>query len=227
MRLLAVKLSEAKLTELSPFLPLLPREKRTRCAKFQQKLDKCRAIAGYLLLSFSLEAETNLEIRLGEFGKPYLKDFPLQKFNLAHAGEWVFLGLSSEAIGVDIAMVEKANLALAARFFASAEYQHLMDLPEEGQARGFAELWALKESYLKAVGVGLSTRLNSFTVSLGNPPLLLAGAKDGLKLALLEVAPAYVAAVCYAEHLSTFSVENVELAELISYGQRMLKLRDN
>ncbi|MEI7883860.1 MAG: 4'-phosphopantetheinyl transferase superfamily protein [Clostridia bacterium] len=223
MRLLAVNVEGAEIAELTSFLPLLTQEKRERCLKFQQKIDRCRAIVGHLLLSYGLAANACLELELGEFGKPYLRAFPMQKFNLAHAGAWVFLGLSCEDIGVDIIKVEKTNLALAARFFASEEYQQLVDLPEKEQDRGFAALWALKESYIKALGIGLSCKLNSFVVSLGEPPRILVGADKNFKLALLEIAPTYLGAVCCGEIPLAYQVERVELAELIAHGRTVLE----
>jgi 4'-phosphopantetheinyl transferase len=51
---------------------------------------------------------------------------------------------------------------LAQRFFSSEERSQIASIPREQSERAFFACWTRKEAYLKAVGNGLSTRLDSF-----------------------------------------------------------------
>ena len=71
--------------------------------------------------------------------------------------------IDSESVGVDVQQIcLRTDLDIAERFFAPAEAEQLRSLPVEQQREGFFELWALKESYIKAEGRGLSIPLDSF-----------------------------------------------------------------
>lgn len=105
-------------------------------------------------------------------GKPVLRGAPLDlRFNLSHSGDWILLGVSlASELGVDIQLhrplryttVEK----LSRRFFAHAEWEALMRMPEAERLSGFYRLWVLKEAFVKAQGYGLSYGLKRFVVSL-------------------------------------------------------------
>jgi len=52
---------------------------------------------------------------------------------------------------------------VARRYFSTREIAGLDALPDADKARRFQRLWTLKESYLKAVGTGISGGLGSMT----------------------------------------------------------------
>ncbi|PKH98220.1 4-phosphopantetheinyl transferase, partial [Shewanella sp. 11B5] len=49
-------------------------------------------------------------------------------------------------------------------YFTDAETNTLLQLPEELQRQRFFDLWSVKESYIKARGLGLALSLKSFSV---------------------------------------------------------------
>ena len=57
------------------------------------------------------------------------------------------------------------NMALAQRYFADSEIHWLRSLPVEQQLPGIVQLWTLKESYLKAGGLGLRVPLRKLVFS--------------------------------------------------------------
>ena len=70
-------------------------------------------------------------------------------------------------------------------YFSDAELTDLLELNKEEQRERFFDLWALKESYIKATGKGLATSLRSFSFdfsSLTNKTLELrsSGFQTGL-----------------------------------------------
>jgi 4'-phosphopantetheinyl transferase len=86
-------------------------------------------------------------------------------FNLAHTRGLIILGIARHrALGVDVenVRVREACVEIADRWFAPEEVAALHSLPREQQHHRFFEYWTLKESYIKARGMGLSMPLDSF-----------------------------------------------------------------
>ena len=100
----------------------------------------------------------------GEQGKPYLPDRPGVHFSLSHSGNWVLCALSEAELGCDVEGPRRCDLALARRFFHPDETDRLFSLPQREQDAAFVRLWTLKESYVKAVGLGLSLPLDAFRI---------------------------------------------------------------
>jgi 4'-phosphopantetheinyl transferase len=90
-------------------------------------------------------------------------------FNLAHTPGLVVMAVARDAeIGVDVERADqRAPLAVARRYFSAAEITAMEALPAGEQARRFRRLWTLKESYLKAIGTGVSGGLGSVTFHFG------------------------------------------------------------
>ena len=53
-------------------------------------------------------------------------------------------------------------------YFSGKELADLLELSKEEQRERFFDLWALKESYIKATGKGLATSLRSFSFEFSN-----------------------------------------------------------
>jgi len=71
-----------------------------------------------------------------------------------------------EPVGIDVESVRPLSkmMRIAARFFSEKERSYLETKPEHQRLEAFFDLWTLKESYIKAVGTGLSRPLKSFSV---------------------------------------------------------------
>lgn len=101
------------------------------------------------------------DIIQGEHGKPYLRGGEAY-FSLSHSGERVAAAICDREVGLDIQEMREYNPKLAERFFAPDERLYVENSTDKSAA--FTELWSKKESYIKAIGTGLSTPLNSFSV---------------------------------------------------------------
>ena len=105
----------------------------------------------------------SLAFTLNDFGKPYLQN-SLQ-FNLSHSEDLVALGLVDQReIGVDVEFVRPMpNLEdIAASVYTPGELASLLQAPGADRERLFFRYRTRKESYIKAIGKGLSIPLNTF-----------------------------------------------------------------
>ena len=93
-------------------------------------------------------------------GKPYLAQYPGVQFNLSHSGPWGVCALSGAPVGVDVELVRPLRQNVARRFFTAGEQAYLEQCPE----REFFRLWTRKESFIKALGKGLTLPLDCFSV---------------------------------------------------------------
>jgi 4'-phosphopantetheinyl transferase len=85
-------------------------------------------------------------------------------FNISHTGGLVVLALTCDrAVGIDVENVAvPAPIEVAKDVFAATEIADLNAVPAERRCDRFYEYWTLKESYIKARGLGLSIPLDQF-----------------------------------------------------------------
>lgn len=145
--------------------PAQRREKADRL-RFEKDRHLCLAADGLLRYALRENGITEYTVLLREGGKPYLQGNPLY-YNLSHSGDQVLCALSNQSVGCDIQQLGTADLRLAKRFFCPDEVKWIeAATDEESKVYRFYRLWALKESYGKALGKGLSQPLNSFCFQL-------------------------------------------------------------
>jgi 4'-phosphopantetheinyl transferase len=137
--------------------------------KFIFYKDSLRGLFGEVLVRYMISNlfsinNSNIIIDKNAYGKPYIKNSHIF-FNISHAGDWVVCAISSHDIGIDIEQIEKNrhNISdIAQHFFHEEEYHFLQTKSEAQWYDTFYDLWTLKESYIKWLGIGLSKSLNSF-----------------------------------------------------------------
>ncbi|MGI9184868.1 MAG: 4'-phosphopantetheinyl transferase family protein [Solirubrobacteraceae bacterium] len=173
-----------------------------RADRFHRPLDRERFVTarGWLrrLLATQLGcAPEEIQIVLGEHGKPRLAGAELF-FNAARsAGLALYATSSTIEVGVDIeeVRVDGGVDGIATRFFSSTERRALASVPpRERLAAGF-ECWAFKEAYAKGIGAGLTLPLQTVDVwvGAGRPSVV-----HGWSVHPVAVAPGFAAAVAAA-----------------------------
>ncbi len=93
-------------------------------------------------------------------GKPYLPDWPAVQLSLSHSGGYGVCAVSDAPVGVDVELIRPLRRDVPGRFFTPAEQAWLTGRPESA----FFRLWTRKESFVKALGRGLTLPLNRFSV---------------------------------------------------------------
>ena len=80
------------------------------------------------------------------------------RFNLTHSGDYMAVGVGYDyEIGIDIEVwLDRVDYhGIMALCFSEEETRFWSDLPKERQKEFFYKLWTRKESFVKAVGLGL------------------------------------------------------------------------
>jgi 4'-phosphopantetheinyl transferase len=109
----------------------------------------------------------SLEFGTGSYGRPHLLGQAQQKiqFNLSHTDGMAAIAVSHDAyVGFDIENLLRKSPEpdFASRFFTPPEYQDILSQPKDQQNQRLLEFWTLKESYIKAEGLGISIGLDTF-----------------------------------------------------------------
>lgn len=110
-------------------------------------------------------APQSLQFVANEWGRPALWPTGPLHFNVSHTDGLVLCLVAHHSdIGVDTEPLARALelLELANTVFAPQELQDLTAVPAEHQAHRALVLWTLKESYVKARGMGMSLPLDGF-----------------------------------------------------------------
>jgi 4'-phosphopantetheinyl transferase len=166
------RLSDA---EVERAFELLSLDERARFDRFVIRRDRRDFAAAHALLRSALATHSGLLpsslIFLNDCrGKPFLASGqPKYEFNIAHTTGLVACALTKTGnVGIDVESVDRVvnSEEIALRYFSEREVLALRECKGVEHRTRFIELWTLKEAYLKAIGTGLSDRLNDFSFEL-------------------------------------------------------------
>ena len=174
---------EAELDLLSP--DELARHDRLRFDHSRRMFTATRALARTTLSRYVDRDPREWRFEIDRHGKPYLASTepgPGLWFNLTNTRGAVacVVSVAHSRIGVDIEHLGRQTdlLALAKRYFATPEVEDLRCRDPATRLRRFFTYWTLKESYIKAVGVGVSLGLGRFWFSVGDDGIGVDFAED-------------------------------------------------
>ena len=158
----------------------VPEDRQVAIKRFIKIQDSLRTLTGEILTRCAIRERTKLSneeivFAINKYGKPYVKNVENLQFNVSHSGEWVVCAVDTEPIGIDIEIIKSINLKVAKRFFSQEEYRDFVSKDENVKMGYFYDLWTLKESYVKAVGRGLSIPPNTFTIQLDRSGINIKG----------------------------------------------------
>lgn len=160
---------------LAGALDLLTADERVRHDRFVFDRSKrqflvARALVRRVLAGYTGIAAEALRFTANAYGRPALMPAHGELcFNLSHAEGLAALAVAwGGEVGVDVEDCARRSRpeSIAEHFFAAAEVEGLMALPEEARPGRFFDLWTLKEAYIKARGMGLSIPLGDFAYDL-------------------------------------------------------------
>ena len=132
--------------------------------RLKQTEKKAQSIGAELLLNYAVNGDTKTPVKwyTDENGKLYLTEYKDKYVNLSHSKGYAVCAVHDKPIGVDIQYCRECDMRIADRFFTGAEADIIRRAPVPEKA--FFEIWAKKESLVKAVGCALTVPLSSFSV---------------------------------------------------------------
>ncbi len=127
---------------------------------------------GMKVLAFACKDAYGTDIRTlaiehGSHGKPYFPDRPALHFNISHSGNYAAAAVCGYPVGVDVQVVRSVRENVIEKLCRGAELEYLSGFKNDSErARAFIRLWALKESYVKAIGLGMSFPMDKITFDI-------------------------------------------------------------
>jgi len=155
----------------------LAQEGRLRMPRDRRRFLVRRALARSVLSHYTGVGPKAWRFTRNCHGKPAIAGpiRPPLHFNLSHSSGMIVMAVARDRpVGVDIEEMRSgvSNFQVARRYFAREEIEFLERVPEADRSEAFYQLWTLKESFLKARGVGLSSGLRhfGFRIRADKPP---------------------------------------------------------
>ena len=165
---------DALLTRYSSLLneEEVKKQQRYKFAKDRHDALITRAFIRDLLSYYADVAPRDWVFDKGEKDKPEVVNAPLPlRFNISHTKNLIACAVTlTDDIGCDVENTGRSNdvLAIAQRYFSQQETTELFSLPIEQQRNRFFDYWTLKESYIKAWGLGLAIPLADFSFTIND-----------------------------------------------------------
>ena len=173
IKVLALNISEILPKPDKWFYYLCP--SRAKKAQRYLRLNDCaRCVAAGLLLAYSSAKATNtlkqeiVETRYSN-NKPRLKNMSGFHFNISHSADWVVCASSDIELGVDIEKISDDLSTVAQKYYCSSELEMISTLPANQAHRMRYNLWTIKESIMKASGMGFKLPPQQICVLSTNP----------------------------------------------------------
>jgi 4'-phosphopantetheinyl transferase len=153
--------------EYQHYWRLLDHQEQAKALRFFQEKHRCQYVSSHgklrtILASYTDTPPEQLCFAVEEFGKPYLvvdgKAHSVT-FNLSHSDNKMLLAVSYQCeIGVDIEVWNSKidRHLIANNCFAKTERLFWQSLPNYNKDAVFYQFWTRKESFIKAVGAGIS-----------------------------------------------------------------------
>lgn len=158
----------------SDFTAYLDDQESARMHRFKFAKDRDCFIGSHAALRILLGKYCNcapraIAYKYTTYNKPILtKNHPIQ-FNLSHSRNQAIIAVTKKhPIGIDIEYMQEKEILidLAKRFFSSKEYDEYKKLSASQKVLGFYNCWTRKEAVVKALGIGITYPLKSFSVNL-------------------------------------------------------------
>ncbi len=163
----------------------LVRQGRFRFDRHRHRFLVARALVRSVLSRYADIEPDRWRFCANKYGKPEISRSMNRlgiRFNLSHTAGLIVCGVAlNRDIGVDVENIERQSKTdgIASRYFSPEEIADLETLDETERKERFYRYWTLKESYVKARGIGLSLPLDRFAFHLKeNEPIRISFAPD-------------------------------------------------
>lgn len=173
--------------------------KRCRCAEDEKNTSHrniVRTEAHELLRSLLIQKnipENKQEFIYNKYGKPMLKENDFLHFNLSHCCGLAVCAYAESPIGIDAEKIRDFPERVMKRCFTDREIGFVKN--SDSPNNSFFQLWTLKESFVKAIGTGLSYPLKKAEFILEND-CITANAEFDFSFVQIIIDNEFVCSVC-------------------------------
>ncbi len=150
---------------------ILNSEEKARANRFyfdkhKRRFSTSRTAVRIILSRYLNIPPEQLEFTYNPQGKPSVINSQKLQFNLSHTEDLALLAVGKNySLGVDIERYSaRPYEGIAEHLFSEQELQDLIKAPQALKAALFFHVWAQKEAFIKACGLGLSYPTKEFTV---------------------------------------------------------------
>ncbi|WP_239613718.1 4'-phosphopantetheinyl transferase family protein [Cohnella mopanensis] len=173
-------------------------------------------LVNYILLTQYQLPGQSLEWATHSSGKPYLRSWPDLYFNVSHAQDFVACVFDRDEVGVDIEYMREFRYSdIANRFFTRYENTFIANHSDDTKLNAFYKVWTHKESYLKAIGSGLFTALDSFEIrNLEDVTTHVQTADRTWNVRSISFEPDYMLSVCRSAPMDELIVNTITLEQI-------------
>ncbi len=154
--------------QFRPLEKYVSEERRNRIVRYKFDKDKILSLFASLFVRYDILSCTSLnnsEITFsnGKYGKPHLNcsDYPIH-FSVSHTNGCIAYARHNKKCGIDVENIHPVHIEVAERFFSEDETEHIKNSSDPDS--DFTRIWTQKEAYIKMLGTGLNTSLDSFSV---------------------------------------------------------------
>ena len=155
MKYAVLNINEVSDGEFKKYYSLMPDERRKKCDRLSNEIDRKLCIGAYMLLC-SLTDEEHIEFLYTKNGKPYIKDNPFY-FSLSHSGNFAAAAVSDFPVGIDIETIGEIKDSVIKRVCSDEETAYINKTSRDS----FYKIWTYKEAYLKMTGDGICAGLKT------------------------------------------------------------------
>ncbi|HRD69452.1 MAG TPA: 4'-phosphopantetheinyl transferase superfamily protein [Legionella sp.] len=134
--------------------------------KHKRRFTTARATLRIILARYLNTAPERLEFTYNSKGKPFVVNSQKLQFNISHTGDLALLAIGKEyPMGVDIELYSARSYeGIAKTLFSEQELHDFIKAPSSLKPALFFHVWAQKEAFIKASGLGLSYPTKEFNV---------------------------------------------------------------
>ena len=193
--------------------------RREKTDRFRFEKDRQLSLGAEALLRHALRCAgfdaASTDFTYGAEKKPYLRDGGLF-FNLSHSGIWAVCAVAGCEVGCDVEQVAPIDLKLARRFLPE-EAEDIYAQPTEAEKLDlFYRYWTLKESFMKATGLGLQLPLDAFRIVRGEKISVVQSVDDrAFSFREFTALSGYKCALCCAGACADARLRILDLKEIL------------
>jgi len=154
-------------------LPCVGPERQEAIARFRFVEDAQRSLIADLLVRDVIgrrlgRPNDKIEFVREPNRKPRLKEAGGFEFNLSHSGAWILCASDFGPVGADVEIIRDFNWDDLKDTLSAEEREQLDPASRMDWRSAFAAHWTIKESYLKAIGEGLSIPPSELSAAIEN-----------------------------------------------------------